>query len=93
VQTVWSQFTQSLESILNGIAFHHAGLTPPDLRKVEKSFLAGDIRVLLSTSTLAMGVWNKLVALLNQFQGQPSSVSCGSEIHPILSRWAICNVS
>ncbi|KAN0059871.1 ATP-dependent DNA helicase MER3 [Thecaphora frezii] len=39
-----------------GISFHHAGLSFEDRREVERRFLAEEIRVLCSTSTLATGV-------------------------------------
>jgi ATP-dependent DNA helicase HFM1/MER3 len=52
-----------LEFVLEGVAVHHAGLDSGDLRKIEHAFVMGDIRVLLSTSTLAMGV-----SLFHHFQ-------------------------
>lgn len=39
-----------------GVAFHHAGLSMTDREIVEQSFLQGDVRILCSTSTLAVGV-------------------------------------
>ena len=39
-----------------GFAFHHAGLSPDDRAAVEDLFLAGRVRILCSTSTLAHGV-------------------------------------
>ncbi|AET40412.1 DNA helicase Ecym_6004 [Eremothecium cymbalariae DBVPG len=39
-----------------GIAFHHAGLSLDDRNTIEKSFLNGTIKILCSTSTLAVGV-------------------------------------
>lgn len=39
-----------------GIAFHHAGLSILDRRKVEQAFLAGKIAVLCCTTTLATGI-------------------------------------
>jgi helicase len=39
-----------------GVAFHTADLTHPERQLVEEAFRAGDARVLVSTTTLAMGV-------------------------------------
>ena len=44
------------EYIPKSVAFHHAGLSPGDRQIVEELFLSGRIKVLVSTSTLAMGV-------------------------------------
>jgi replicative superfamily II helicase len=44
------------QSILDGVAFHHAGLSKSDKDVVEAWFREGKIRVLFSTSTLAWGV-------------------------------------
>lgn len=42
--------------LLNGIAYHHAGLPPDERLIVEHLFLAGEIQILCSTSTLSHGV-------------------------------------
>ncbi|CAO0800764.1 unnamed protein product [Mucor circinelloides] len=39
-----------------GVAFHHAGLDPADRFQVETKFMNRDIRVIATTSTLAVGV-------------------------------------
>ncbi|MFC3477998.1 DEAD/DEAH box helicase [Halobacterium litoreum] len=44
------------KSVLDGVAFHHAGLSTHDKNLVEEWFREGKIRVLFSTSTLAWGV-------------------------------------
>jgi len=44
------------KSVLDGVAFHHAGLSTSDKNRVEQWFREGKIRVLFSTSTLAWGV-------------------------------------
>ncbi|ORZ02937.1 P-loop containing nucleoside triphosphate hydrolase protein, partial [Syncephalastrum racemosum] len=51
------QQKQKLASFLvKGIAFHHAGLASDDRRAVERLFLEKKIRVISTTSTLAVGV-------------------------------------
>lgn len=40
----------------HGVAFHHAGLSIDDRSVVEEAFLSGTVKVLCSTSTLAVGV-------------------------------------
>lgn len=44
------------EIVPSGFAFHNAGLEREDRAKVEKMFADGDIKVLVSTATLAWGV-------------------------------------
>lgn len=44
------------QSVLDGVAFHHAGLSRNDRDLVESWFRAGHIQLLFSTSTLAWGV-------------------------------------
>ncbi|KAK8183963.1 Sec63 Brl domain-containing protein, partial [Phyllosticta citribraziliensis] len=40
----------------SGVAYHHAGLDLSDRQGVEKAYLNGDLNVICSTSTLAVGV-------------------------------------
>jgi helicase len=42
--------------IMNGVAFHHAGMLPEEKRIVERAFEEGDIRIVVSTLTLGAGV-------------------------------------
>jgi hypothetical protein len=42
--------------LLRGVAYHNAGLDASDRKLVEKGFLAGKIKCLCATSTLAVGV-------------------------------------
>ncbi|MFB6152314.1 MAG: DEAD/DEAH box helicase [Haloarculaceae archaeon] len=44
------------QSVLDGVGFHHAGLSKADKDRVEAWFKAGKIQLLFSTSTLAWGV-------------------------------------
>jgi replicative superfamily II helicase len=44
------------QSVLDGVGFHHAGLSKADKDRVEAWFEAGTIQLLFSTSTLAWGV-------------------------------------
>jgi replicative superfamily II helicase len=44
------------KSVLDGVGFHHAGLSREDKNLVEKWFRRGDVQLLFSTSTLAWGV-------------------------------------
>jgi replicative superfamily II helicase len=44
------------KAVLDGVAFHHAGLSKADRDRVETWFREGKIAVLFSTSTLAWGV-------------------------------------
>ncbi|NHN43469.1 DEAD/DEAH box helicase [Halorubellus sp. JP-L1] len=44
------------KSVLDGVAFHHAGLAKGDKDRVEQWFKEGKIQLLFSTSTLAWGV-------------------------------------
>lgn len=50
------QDKQLSEIAQKGIAFHHAGLSMTDRSVIEDKFTNGDIKVLCSTSTLAVGV-------------------------------------
>ena len=40
----------------SAVSFHHAGLSQEDRKSVEQGFLRGDMKVICSTSTLAVGV-------------------------------------
>jgi len=44
------------KSVLDGVGFHHAGLSREDKNRVERWFREGKIQLLFSTSTLAWGV-------------------------------------
>jgi len=45
-----------IETLGAGVAFHNADLSPEERRAVEHGFRTGEVRVLVSTSTLAMGM-------------------------------------
>ncbi|KAF0872895.1 HFM1 helicase, partial [Crocuta crocuta] len=42
--------------LIHGVAYHHAGMELSDRKVVERAFTVGDLPVLFTTSTLAMGV-------------------------------------
>nr|CAH8838569.1 unnamed protein product [Trichobilharzia regenti] len=48
--------THLKESVLNGVAYHHAGMDAEDRKIIEDAFISGCLCVLTCTSTLAMGV-------------------------------------
>ncbi|GIY11829.1 probable ATP-dependent DNA helicase HFM1 [Caerostris darwini] len=48
--------TKLRECLSNGVGFHHAGLSLQDRRLMEQLFVSTCLQVLISTSTLAMGV-------------------------------------
>lgn len=50
------QDRQLRECAKHGVAFHHAGLSMEDRSSIEANFVNGNIKVLCSTSTLAVGV-------------------------------------
>jgi helicase len=45
-----------LETLNTGVAFHNADLSPEERKIVEQAFRAGEIKVVVSTSTLALGM-------------------------------------
>ncbi|XP_054547695.1 probable ATP-dependent DNA helicase HFM1 isoform X2 [Talpa occidentalis] len=48
--------TKLRDILIHGVAFHHAGMELSDRKLVEEAFTVGDLPVLFTTSTLAMGV-------------------------------------
>ncbi len=47
---------ETVNNMLNGIAFHHAGLREPLRNSIEELFKLGHIKIIVSTPTLAAGV-------------------------------------
>ncbi len=52
-----TSLSEELVGVLsNGIAFHHADLSYDERRIVEEHYLSGDIRVIIATTTLSLGL-------------------------------------
>lgn len=45
-----------IQTLNSGVAFHNADLSPAERRIVEEAFRAGEVRIMVSTSTLAVGL-------------------------------------
>nr|CDS15075.1 ATP dependent DNA helicase HFM1 [Echinococcus granulosus] len=60
MQKLWITVSTSAnhkdQCLSKGVGFHHAGVSPVDRRLVEEAFVDGCIPVLVSTSTLSMGI-------------------------------------
>lgn len=50
------EFDRWIDALESGIAAHHAGMVPPFKEVVEKCFIAGLVRVVFATETLALGI-------------------------------------
>ncbi len=50
------QSRELAEMVLDGVSYHHAGLSPSQKRIVEDEFKAGNIKILSATPTLAAGL-------------------------------------
>ncbi|TPX35525.1 hypothetical protein SmJEL517_g02136 [Synchytrium microbalum] len=61
--------------VISGVAFHHAGMASEDRQKIEQGFLAGNVIVICTTSTLAVGI--NLPAYLVIIKGTQQYTSTG----------------
>ena len=50
------EYDHWLAALESGVAAHHAGMVPPFKEAVEKCFIAGLVRVVFATETLALGI-------------------------------------
>jgi ATP-dependent RNA helicase HelY len=50
------EYDRWLSALESGVAAHHAGMVPPFKEAVEKCFIAGLVRVVFATETLALGI-------------------------------------
>jgi ATP-dependent DNA helicase HFM1/MER3 len=68
----------------SGIAVHHGGLDATQRRKVEDGFRDGSIMIIVSTSTLAVGVnlpaHTVIVAGTKHWNGQSERFNCAVSI-------------
>jgi superfamily II RNA helicase len=64
-----------LELAVWGIGVHHAGLSLDDRRAVENLFLSKQLKVVVATSTLAVGVNLRKIFNKNKFSNLDLNVS------------------
>lgn len=50
------EYDRWLDALESGVAAHHAGMVPPFKEAVEKCFIAGLVKVVFATETLALGI-------------------------------------
>ncbi|KAL3320031.1 hypothetical protein Ciccas_001277 [Cichlidogyrus casuarinus] len=55
-QELYSGSPKLAECVLRGVAYHHAGISSANRKTIESLFISGLIPLLISTSTLAVGV-------------------------------------
>lgn len=73
-----------------GVVFHHAGLVSKQREMIEDSFRSGDIKIICSTPTLAMGLdlpaFRAIIKDLKRFSAQGLSYIPVMEFHQICGR-------
>ena len=81
---------QVVNSMERGIAPHHAGLIPPLREAVEEAFIAGLIKVVFATETLAVGVnmpaKTVVVEKLTKFNGMHHDIMTPGEFTQLTGR-------
>ncbi|MBI2168201.1 MAG: DEAD/DEAH box helicase, partial [Actinobacteria bacterium] len=79
-----------LAALEEGVAAHHAGMVPPMKEAVEEAFLAGLVKVVFATETLALGVnlpaRSVVIEKLTKFTGERHEVLTPGEYTQLTGR-------
>ena len=81
------RWSDALES---GIAAHHAGMVPPFKEAVEKCFIAGLVKVVFATETLALGInmpaRSVVIEKLTKFNGEGHDILTAAQFTQLTGR-------